>query len=182
MLWADRFKSVLLEGGEALATVAAYIELNPVRAGLCADPKDRYCGYAEALAKGSSLARQGIRIVLGQSETTSWKEVSRQYRKYLFVHGRLNTKTKRPAFDLATAQTVVDQQNGELSLPERLRCRIRYFTDGVILGSQSFVESHFYNLQRKLGYRRRRPATRLRALGSADTLWVFRDLRVRPIG
>jgi hypothetical protein len=30
--------------------VAAYIELNPVRAGLCADPKDyRYCGYAEAL-------------------------------------------------------------------------------------------------------------------------------------
>ncbi len=59
------FKSVLLEGGEALAAVAAYIELNPVRAGLCADPKDyRYCGYAEALAKGSSLARQGIRVVL----------------------------------------------------------------------------------------------------------------------
>ena len=116
VLWADRFKSVLLEGGEALAAVAAYIELNPVRAGLCADPKDyRYCGYAEALAKGSSLARQGIRIVLGQSETTSWKEVSQQYRKYLFVQGSLHTKTKQPAFDLATAQSVVDQQNGELS-------------------------------------------------------------------
>ena len=83
---------------------------------------------------------------------------------------------------MATAQTVVDKQNGELSLPERLRCRIRYFTDGVILGSQSFVESHFYNLQRKLGYRRRRPATRLIALGCADALWVFRNLRVRPIG
>ncbi len=40
VLWAERFKSVLLEGGEALAAVAAYIELNPVRAGLCADPKD----------------------------------------------------------------------------------------------------------------------------------------------
>jgi putative transposase len=47
VLWADRFKSVLLEGDEALAAVAAYIELNPVRAGLCSDPKDyRYCGYA----------------------------------------------------------------------------------------------------------------------------------------
>ena len=98
------------------------------------------------------------------------------------MQGSLNTKTKRPAFDLATAQTVVDQQKGELSLPERLRCRIRYFTDGVILGSQSFVESHFYNLKHKLGYRCRRPATRLTALGWADTLWVFRDLRVRPIG
>jgi hypothetical protein len=46
VLWAERFKSVLLEGGEALAAAAAYterkrhtnrntIELNPVRAGLC---------------------------------------------------------------------------------------------------------------------------------------------------
>ena len=127
-------------------------------------------------------ARQGIRVVLGHSDAISWKEVSQQYRKYLFVHGSLNTKTRQPAFDLATAQSVVDQQNGELSLPERLRCRIRYFTDGLILGSQSFVESHFYNLKHKLGYKRRRPATRLTALGCADTLWVFRDLRVRPIG
>ena len=56
------------------------------------------------------------------------------------------------------------------------------FTDGVILGSQAFVESHFYKLKHKLGYQRRRPATRLTALGGADTFWVFRDLRVRPIG
>jgi hypothetical protein len=68
--------------------------------------------------------------------------------------------TKRPAFDLATAQSVVDQQDGELSLAERLRWRIRYFADGVILGSQSFIESHFYKLKEKLGYRHRRPATR----------------------
>jgi putative transposase len=138
VLWADRFKSVLIEGGEALAAVAAYIELNPVRAGLCADPKDyRYCGYAEALAKASSLARQGISIVLGQSDDISWKEVSQQYRRYLFVQGSLQTETKQPAFDLATAQTVVDQQNGELSLPERLRCRIRTSTSS----STSWVTS-----------------------------------------
>jgi hypothetical protein len=52
----------------------------------------------------------------------------------------------------------------------------------VILGSQALVESHFYKLKHKLGYQRRRPATRLTALGGADTFWVFRDLRVRPIG
>ena len=86
----------------------------------------RYCGYAEALAKGFSLARQGIRVVLGHSDAICWKEVSQQYRKYRFVHGSLNTKAKQPTFDLATAQAVVDQQNGKLSLPERLRCRIRY--------------------------------------------------------
>jgi len=183
VLWAERFKSVLLEGGEALAAVAAYIDLNPVRAGLCADPKDyRYCGYAEALGTGWSLAREGIRTILGQPETVSWKEVSREYRKYLFVHGSLNTKSQRPVFDLPTAQTVVDEQNGQLSLPERLRCRIRYFTDGVILGSEAFVESHFSNLKAKLGYRRQHTGTPLTVLGCSDRLWVFREPRVQPSG
>ena len=41
----------------ALATMAAYIDLNAVRVGLVDDPKDyRYCGYAEALG-GNEAAR-----------------------------------------------------------------------------------------------------------------------------
>jgi len=75
---------------------------------------------------------------------------------------------------------VVEQQNGELPLPQRLLCRIRYFTDAVILGNQSFVESHFGKLKQKLGYRRNRAATRLTALGS-PSLWVFREPRVRQV-
>jgi len=52
-LWMERFKSVLVEGrGNPLQTMAAYIDLNPVRAALAADPKDyRFCGYAEAVAR-----------------------------------------------------------------------------------------------------------------------------------
>jgi hypothetical protein len=181
VLWAERFKSVLLEGGQALAAVAAYIDLNPVRAGLCADPKDyRYCGYAEALAKGSLVARRGIRTILGQPDSISWVELSRQYRKYLFAKGSSKSANKPPAFDLATAQLVVEQQNGELPLPQRLLCRMRYFTDGVILGSQGFVESHFGRLKQRLGYKRHKAATHLTALGSLG-LWVFRDLRVQPV-
>src|SRR6202047_2076056 len=84
-LWAERFKSLLLEGGRAVATVAAYIDLNPVRAALCAEPKDyRYCGYAEALAQGSALAREGIRIILDLPQTTCCEELSREYRKHGF--------------------------------------------------------------------------------------------------
>ena len=164
-----------------MAAVAAYIELNPVRAGLCADPKDyRYCGYAEALAKGCPLARQGIRTILGQPETSSWNELSSQYRKLLFIKGSCQSPNKAPAFDLPSAQRVVEEQNGELPLSQRLLCRIRYFTDGVILGSQGFVESHFGRLKQKLGYRRHRAATCLTALGSSG-LWVFRDPRVRAV-
>ena len=106
-------------------------------------------------------------------------ELSRQYRKYLFAKGSSKSANKPPAFDLASAQLVVEEQNGELPLPQRLLCRIRYFTDGVILGSQGFVESHFLRLKQRLGYRRHKAATRLTALGSPG-LWAFRDLRVRP--
>jgi putative transposase len=181
-LWAERFKSLLLEGGRAVATVAAYIDLNPVRAALCSDPKEyRYCGYAEALAKGSALAQEGIRIILGLPQTTCWKELLTEYRKHLFVMGATATRNNPPAFELAKAQEVVEQEEGEVSLPERLRCRIRYFSDGVILGSRSFVESHCQRLKQKIGYKRKSGPTALKTLGQT-ALWVFRNLRVRTFG
>jgi hypothetical protein len=40
VLWEERFKSVIVESGVAARTIAAYIDLNPVRAGLVADPAD----------------------------------------------------------------------------------------------------------------------------------------------
>jgi putative transposase len=70
----------------------------------------------------------------------------------LFIKGTSESANKPPAFDPASAQRVVEEQNGELPLSQRLLCRIRYFTDGVILGSQGFVESHFGRLKQKLGY------------------------------
>src|SRR5260370_15902505 len=64
--WAEPFKSVLLVGGQALAAVAAYIQLNPVRAALVADPKVyRYCGYAEALGTWYLTARHWTSINSG---------------------------------------------------------------------------------------------------------------------
>src|ERR1700720_2815066 len=88
VLWAERFKSLLLEGGRAVATVAAYIDLNPVRASLCADPKDYpYCGYAEAIAEDSIVAHEGIRTILGLPETTCREDLEREYRQHLYLKG-----------------------------------------------------------------------------------------------
>ena len=66
-LWEGRFKSVLVEGtGQTLSTMAAYIDLNPVRAGIVKDPADyRWSGYAEAVA-GRKPARLGPKkVVMG---------------------------------------------------------------------------------------------------------------------
>ena len=69
--WSERFRSVLVEDQpNAVEAVAAYIDLNPVRAGLVADPKDyRFCGYAAALA-GNKLARNGLMSIQGAQITS----------------------------------------------------------------------------------------------------------------
>src|SRR6266478_2367304 len=58
VLWAERFKSLLLEGGRAVATVAAYIVLNPVRAAPVCRPQGvsllRLCRGAGRRLRGRS--------------------------------------------------------------------------------------------------------------------------------
>ncbi len=45
-LWEERFKSVIVESGTAARMIAAYIDLNPVRAGMVEDPADyRWSSY-----------------------------------------------------------------------------------------------------------------------------------------
>ena len=65
-LWEGRYTSVIVEEEErALRTIAAYIDLNPVRAGMVADPADyRWSGYAEAMA-GKARSRRGLARIIG---------------------------------------------------------------------------------------------------------------------
>jgi len=64
-LWESRYTSVIVEDADrALRTMATYIDLNPVRAGMVADPADyRWCGYAEAMA-GNAKAQAGLQRVV----------------------------------------------------------------------------------------------------------------------
>ncbi len=49
-LWEDRFRSMLVEGGAALGMMAAYIDLNSVRAGMVQDSADyRWSSYGVAM-------------------------------------------------------------------------------------------------------------------------------------
>jgi putative transposase len=180
VLWAERFKSVLIEEGQALSAVAAYIDLNPLRAGLCEDPKDyRYCGYAEAVAKNSAQAKLGLQVALGLDPESSWKEARREYRKLLFRTGTASSKAGA-IIDVELAQKVLYQQQGEIPLGELLRCRIRYFTDGGILGSRAFVREQFARCRQVVAPSQSDRGHRLRVT-AADQIWVLRNLRLRPV-
>ena len=167
VLWAERFKSVLIEEGQALSAVAAYIDLNPLRAGLCDDPKDyRYCGYAEAIAKNSAQAQLGLQEALGLGTESSWKDARREYRKLLFQTGTAASKAGA-VIDVEHAQKVLQQQQGDIPLADLLRCRIRYFTDGGILGSRAFVQEQFARCRRIVAASQSDRGYRLRVLPAA---------------
>ena len=92
-LWNDRFKSVLLENDQTvLLTMAAYIDLNPVRAGLVNDPKDyRWSGYGEAVA-GNKARRAGLMRIYGDEtgDGRKWRGYQAQYRLYLYAVGEVH--------------------------------------------------------------------------------------------
>jgi len=128
-VWSDRFKSVLVEGDlNALRTVAAYIDLNAVRAGLVSDPKDyRFCGYGEAVA-GSETARAGLSI-LGRDLAG--------YRMVLYGSGSRD-KLEKETISREEAVRVIEN-GGKLPFSVLLRCKVRYLTEGKVLGSAAFV-------------------------------------------
>ena len=174
-LWEERFKSVALEGRvNALRTMAAYIDLNPVRAGLVEDPKDyRYSGYAEAVA-GDTMARKGLGVVMAEVVTSrEWRSVSRVYRQTLFGKGAAAGGGKRISPEKVRE---VLEGRGELDTMELLRCRVRYFSDGVVLGSREFVESIFESHREEFSVKRKTGARKMR-YGKWGGLCTIRDLR-----
>ncbi|NBB80476.1 MAG: transposase [Verrucomicrobia bacterium] len=194
-LWMDRFKSVLVQGaGNPLQTMAAYIDLNPVRAGLVEDPKDyRWCGYAEAVA-GSKKAQRGLEIIWAtyaggelrdsgseirgagngmrgagggirdagggicdtgdamcgpgvrgaekSGGSANLKSALAAHRSLIFGKGASPWTCRGKLIDRETAEKVLNEQKGELPLSVVLRCRVRYFTDGAVLGSAEFVRRY----------------------------------------
>ena len=172
-LWAERFKSVLIEDtATCLRTVAAYIDLNPVRAGLVEDPKDyRFCGYSEAIA-GKAEARAGLRKML---EVKSEKSALSEYRKILFLMGSTTSRKVQLAMGRDAVRKVVEQ-DGELPLQQVLRLKIRYFTDGMVLGSKEYVNQVFEMNPKMFGQRRKTGARQMRGFKGSG-LTVIRDLR-----
>ncbi|MCC7373907.1 MAG: hypothetical protein IT581_04565, partial [Verrucomicrobiales bacterium] len=189
-LWEDRFKSVLVEGvGHVLAVMAAYIDLNPIRAGIEKDPKDyAWSGYGEAMV-GNTRAREGLRVLMravNRGEEVAPEEVLSGYRVHLYMEGSEERETigedgkpVRGAFTREAVQEVLAAK-GRLPLGAYLRCRVRYFIDGAVLGGKEFVEKMFQFHRSRFGSKRKNGARRLRGLEDLKEgrLFCLRDLQV----
>jgi len=203
-LWEERFRSVIVEGGLACRTIAAYIDLNPVRAGIVEDPADyRWSSYGEAVAggRGSGVARAGlVRALHGhdgrEGSSRGWAQggVSKEYRRILISAGIEKGEVRSHAGKVqrvvvrkgmrrenaeAELERLTDEEARDLQISKVIRCRVRYFTDGAVIGSKKFVNDAFdasrerFSKTRKDGARR--PKGALKDL--SGQIWSMRDLQ-----
>jgi len=138
-LWAERFGSVLLPvDNRRVLGFCAYVDLNPLRAGLVRHPKDwAHGGYAEAVARNGP-ARYGLARVL---EGRTWQEKSSGYELHLLLtalRGRANQATLTPeeVYQLY-------QEGAHLSFAQALLTKVVYFSMGGAVGDKEFVEKVF---------------------------------------
>ena len=194
VLWDGRFKSPIVQNTlEALLEVSAYIDLNPIRAGIVSKPEDyRWCGYAAALG-GDRMAQSGIAqqyTYRGKSKTPpSWNQVRSDYRQHLFEKGieLLEDPESGIKGRLGFTAEEVEQEierRGKLPKNEVLLYRVRYFTDGAIIGSASFVDKVFQTHRNRLTSPSSRRKTGARPMRGAywGDLTTLRDLRQNVIG
>ncbi|NCD33672.1 MAG: hypothetical protein EOL87_09700 [Spartobacteria bacterium] len=174
-LWDARFKSVLVEPGAALRVVAAYIEMNPVRAGMVNEPQHyHFCGFGEAMG-GGAVARQGVARVAEtcMDDTSGWRGVSTHYLERILMYDEVRRHPERMMTDHDYLRRKL---GGRLALTdfERLMCKSRFFSAGCVIGGKEFVEEFFMEYRHCFGAKRLTGARKLK--GGWTNIYAVRAL------
>jgi hypothetical protein len=143
--WGDRFKSVIVEKGESLINCLAYIDLNPLRAGIVNRPEDyRWSSLGYHVQTKNRNNFLSTDFGLKEFNIRSKKERITQYRRYVYEAGAINRPDKMQAKVIDDKVVAKERKNEfEISRISRFRYRTRYFTDSGIIGSKEFVSENY---------------------------------------
>ena len=132
--WADRFKNPELLDTQAVQNTILYSELNAVRAGLVKRPEDYKMGSAHWrwAGKKTDLLMPLEELFPGQMGQDAFTI----YRTLLYYHGAVATTEKQVVIPNSIVQ---QEKNRGFSREGLFRRRLRFFTDGVALGSRQEV-------------------------------------------
>jgi REP element-mobilizing transposase RayT len=143
--WGDRFKSVIVEKGETLINCLAYIDLNPLRAGLVERPEEyRWNSLGYHIQTGNKDNFLSLDFGLIEFGVPNVEERLRLYRKYVYEAGALDRSDKPSAGVIDNNVLDKERKNEfELNRVRRFRYRTRYFTDSGIIGTKEFVSINY---------------------------------------
>jgi len=143
--WGDRFKSVIVENGETLINCLAYIDLNPLRAGLVERPEQyRWNSLGYHIQTNNQDNFLSTDFGLKEFNVKAKKERIIRYRRYVYEAGALN-KPEKGGVKVIEDKVLEKERSRafKLSQTDRFRYRTRYFTDSGIIGSKEFVSKNY---------------------------------------
>jgi REP element-mobilizing transposase RayT len=143
--WGDRFKSVIVDKGEALINCLAYIDLNPLRAGIVKQPEEyRWSSIGYHIQTSNKDKFLSTDFGLKEFNVKSEKERVRRYREYMYHAGSIDRPDKGKV-KIIDPRILIKEKRKDFKITQasRLRYRTRYFTDSGIIGSREFVTSHY---------------------------------------
>jgi REP element-mobilizing transposase RayT len=143
--WGDRFKSVIVDKGETLVNCLAYIDLNPLRAGLVKRPEQyRWSSLGYHIQTENKDQFLSTDFGLKEFNVKSEKERIRRYRRYVYEAGAISRPDKMQAKVIDDKVVAKERKKDfEISRVSRFRHRTRYFTDSGIIGSKEFVAENY---------------------------------------
>jgi putative transposase len=143
--WGDRFKSVIVEKGETLINCLAYIDLNPLRAGIVDRPEDyRWNSLGYHVQTNNRDNFLSTDFGLKEFNVKSKNERIRRYRRYVYEAGAINRPDKMQVKVIDDKVIAIEHKKEfEISRISRFRYRTRYFIDSGIIGSKEFVDENY---------------------------------------
>lgn len=137
-LWGDRFKSVLVQSGDALFNTLAYIDLNPIRAKIVAKPENyRWSSIGYRIQSGNKdkfLSFDGV-------FEKECKQNIKLYRELVYRAGGVE---RGDTSEISVAELEREIGNNfEIPKEELFKQRVRYFSDGCVIGSKGFIQEAY---------------------------------------
>jgi REP element-mobilizing transposase RayT len=159
-LWGERFKSLIVEDGLTLINLLAYVDLNPVRAGIVKRPEEyRWCSLGYHVQSGNRDDLLNVDFGMKEWNEFDEEEIVRKYREYVYEVGSID-RGKGAVID----EEIVKEERKKgfrLRKSEIFRYRCRYFTDAGVLGSKRFVQEVFEEIKGLLGSKEERQFVRV---------------------
>ena len=143
--WGDRFKSVIVEKGETLINCLAYIDLNPLRAGIVNKPEDyRWNSIGYHVQTGNKDNFLSLDFGLQEFGILDAEKRLREYRKYIYEAGAVD-RSEIGQRKIINDVVVKNERKKafNISKVDRFRYRTRYFTDSGIIGTKEFVSINY---------------------------------------
>ena len=148
-LWGERFKSVIVENGETLVNCLAYVELNPIRAGIVKKPEDyRWNSLGYHVQTGNKDGFLSLDFGVAEFGEVDADERLRLYRRFVYEAGAIDHPNKPNAKKIRkNVLRKARKKNFKLTRTERFLVRSRYFTDSGVIGSKAYVAESYLTFQ-----------------------------------